>query len=233
MQIHRRLGTWFFLAEILTTLDLTPDAPFGDHCGKCTRCITACPTQAITAPHRLDARRCISYLTIEHKGPIPRSSARPSATGSTAATTASTPARGTASPPTSREAAFHARDTVFQNAAPRFSRSRRRRLPHAFRQIPHQAHQAPAFPAQRLRRPRKHRRPATTCPPSPAPPPIPIRSFPNTPSGRSRIRQRFPMAGTRPPGGAGSEPNEKPMKLPPTKHRIPHSPDRPEVRSLP
>ncbi len=71
MQIHRRLGTWFFLAEILTTLDLTPDPPFGDHCGKCTRCITACPTAAITAPHRLDARRCISYLTIEHKGAIP------------------------------------------------------------------------------------------------------------------------------------------------------------------
>ena len=71
MQIHRRLGTWFFLAEILTTLDLTPDPPFGDHCGKCSRCITACPTRAITAPHRLDARRCISYLTIEHKGAIP------------------------------------------------------------------------------------------------------------------------------------------------------------------
>jgi epoxyqueuosine reductase len=71
MQIHRRLGTWFFLAEILTTLELDPDPPFGDHCGKCVRCITACPTAAITAPHRLDARRCISYLTIENKGPIP------------------------------------------------------------------------------------------------------------------------------------------------------------------
>lgn len=71
MQIHRRLGTWFFLAEILTTLELAPDLPFGDHCGKCTRCMVACPTQAITAPHRLDARRCISYLTIEHKGSIP------------------------------------------------------------------------------------------------------------------------------------------------------------------
>ncbi len=71
MQIHRRLGTWFFLSEIITTLDLEPDSPSRDHCGTCVRCITACPTQAITAPRRMDARRCLSYLTIEHKGPIP------------------------------------------------------------------------------------------------------------------------------------------------------------------
>ena len=71
LQIHRRLGTWFLLAEILTTLDLPPDPPITDHCGNCTRCISACPTQAITAPHRVDARRCLAYLSIEHKGPIP------------------------------------------------------------------------------------------------------------------------------------------------------------------
>lgn len=71
VQIHRKLGTWFFLAELITTLELAVDEPENDHCGKCTRCIDACPTGAITAPHRLDARLCISYLTIEHKGSIP------------------------------------------------------------------------------------------------------------------------------------------------------------------
>jgi epoxyqueuosine reductase len=71
VQIHPKLGTWFFLAEVLTTLDLPVDTPSKDHCGKCTRCIDACPTNAITAPHHVDARRCISYLTIENPGPIP------------------------------------------------------------------------------------------------------------------------------------------------------------------
>jgi epoxyqueuosine reductase len=71
VQIHRHFGPWLFLAELLTTLDLSPDAPFGDHCGKCVRCVTACPTGAITGPHRVDARRCVSYLTIENKGAIP------------------------------------------------------------------------------------------------------------------------------------------------------------------
>jgi epoxyqueuosine reductase len=71
MLLNRELGTWFFLAEIFTTLDLPPDPPQPNRCGSCTRCIDLCPTGAITAPHQLDARRCISYLTIELKGSIP------------------------------------------------------------------------------------------------------------------------------------------------------------------
>ena len=71
MLINERLGTWFFLAEVLTTLELPPDGPVPDRCGTCERCITACPTGAITAAHKLDARRCISYLTIELKTAIP------------------------------------------------------------------------------------------------------------------------------------------------------------------
>jgi epoxyqueuosine reductase len=69
--ISRQLGNWIFLSEIITTLAIEPDAPEKNRCGSCTRCIAACPTAAITAPFQLDARRCISYLTIELKGSIP------------------------------------------------------------------------------------------------------------------------------------------------------------------
>ena len=69
--ISRRLGNWIFLAEIITTLELEPDAAEKNYCGTCSRCLAACPTNAITAPFQLDARLCISYLTIELKGAIP------------------------------------------------------------------------------------------------------------------------------------------------------------------
>lgn len=69
--INQQIGSWLFLGVIITSLELTPDIPAPDRCGTCTRCIEACPTQALIAPYQLDSNKCISYLTVEKRGPIP------------------------------------------------------------------------------------------------------------------------------------------------------------------
>ena len=69
--LNQKMGSWLFLGVILTSLELTPDLPAPDRCGSCTRCIDACPTDALIAPYQLDSNRCIAYLTIEKRGAIP------------------------------------------------------------------------------------------------------------------------------------------------------------------
>ena len=116
VQIHRQFGTWLFLADVLTTLEIPADEPFGDHCGKCTRCITACPTQAIVSPHRVDARRCVSYLTIENKGPIPEEFRRAIGDRIYGCDDCLSACPWNRFAQVSRDARFHAREEIFRHS---------------------------------------------------------------------------------------------------------------------
>lgn len=116
VQIHRRLGTWFFLAELLTTLKLEPDPPSKDHCGKCSACISACPTQAIVAPREMIATRCISYLTIENPGPIPVQFRRAIGTRIYGCDDCLEACPWNKFARVSREASFHARREIFDHS---------------------------------------------------------------------------------------------------------------------
>ncbi len=115
VQIHRKLGTWFFLAELLTTLEIAPDSPSPDHCGKCTACISACPTQAITGPREMNATRCISYLTIEHKGAIPLEFRRAIGDRIYGCDDCLDACPWNRFAQVSREASFHAREEIFSH----------------------------------------------------------------------------------------------------------------------
>ena len=115
VQIRKESGTWFFIAELITTLDLPVDEPLGDHCGKCTRCMVVCPTGAITEPHRVDARKCISYLTIENSGPIPLEYRKAVGDWIYGCDLCQNVCPWNRFAKISRETKFHARQSIFQN----------------------------------------------------------------------------------------------------------------------
>ncbi len=110
--VSRSFGSWVFLGSIFTTLDLDHDDKEIDHCGRCRNCLDACPTKAFPKPYRLDARRCISYLTIEHKGPIPHEFRKPMGNRIYGCDDCLAVCPWNKFAATARESAFHARDEL-------------------------------------------------------------------------------------------------------------------------
>jgi Uncharacterized Fe-S protein len=164
--VSRELGSWLFLGEVFTTLELDAGPAEEDHCGACRRCLDACPTAAFPSPYKLDARRCISYLTIEHKGPIPRE-LRPlmgnriyGCDDCLAVCPWNKFAKAT------NQSDFRQRPELEAPALAELRGPRRRRLPAPLRRLAHQAHRPRAIPAQCADRHRQQRRASFSCRPS-------------------------------------------------------------------
>ena len=156
--VSRRFGSWLFLGEIFTDLALEPDPAEGDHCGSCRACLDVCPTDAFPAPYQLDARRCISYLTIEHQGHIPREFRAPIGNRIYGCDDCLAVCPWNKFARAASEAKLQARDDLRAPRAGRAGPARRRRLPAPLRRLADQAHRARPVRAQRPDRDRQQRR---------------------------------------------------------------------------
>ena len=161
--VSREHGSWLFLGAILTTAELEPDAPEADHCGSCQRCLDVCPTDAFPAPYQLDARRCIAYLTIEHKGHIPAEFRAAIGNRVFGCDDCLAVCPWNKFADAARDTKLKARDELRSPPLGRAAGARRCRLPHALRRHAGEAHRARPRGAQRADRRRQLGRRAACC----------------------------------------------------------------------